>query len=71
MEERLRNTVMVMTGTGMVIFSFATEEINERFTYRNEGRYGRFSLMYLGGLLAAVFLPYLPVSGWGMPMRGL
>lgn len=64
MEEMLRNTVMVMTGTGMVIFSFATEEINERFTYRNEGRYGRFSLMYLGGLLAAVFLPYLPVSGW-------
>lgn len=64
MEEMLRNTVMVMTGTGMVIFSFAMEEINKRFIYRNEGRYGRFSLMYLGGLLAAVFLPYLPVTGW-------
>ena len=64
MEEMLRNTVMVMTGTGMVIFSFAMEEINQRFIYRNEGKYGRFSLMYLGGLLAAVFLPYLPVTGW-------
>ncbi|MBD5488215.1 MAG: hypothetical protein HDR13_05390 [Lachnospiraceae bacterium] len=64
MEEMLRNTVMVMTGTGMVIFSFAMEEINQRFIYRNEGKYGRFTLMYLGGLLAAVFLPYLPVTGW-------
>lgn len=64
MEEMLRNTVMVMTGTGIVIFSFAIEEINHRFIYRNEGRYGRFSLMYLGSLLAAVFLPYLPVAGW-------
>ena len=64
MEEMLRNTVMVMTGTGMVIFSFAMEEINQRFIYRNEGKYSRFSLMYLGGLLAAVFLPYLPVTGW-------
>lgn len=60
----LRNIVMVLTGTGIVIFSFVLSEINGFFIYHNEGRYGRFALMYLISLSAAILLPYLPVSGW-------
>lgn len=60
----LRNTVMILAGTGVVIFSFVLSEINGFFIYHNEGRYGRFAMMYLISLIAAVFLPYLPVSGW-------
>ena len=60
----LRNTVMILAGTGIVIFAFTMEEINKRFIYRNDGKYARFALMYLGGLAASVFLPYLPVTGW-------
>lgn len=63
-QEQIRNTVMVLAGTGIVIFAFAMGEINHLFVYRNEGKYGRFALMYLGSLTAAVFLPYLPVAGW-------
>lgn len=64
METLLRNTVMIMAGTGIVIFAFTIEEINQRFIYRNEGKYSRFTLMYLGSLAASVLLPYLPVTGW-------
>lgn len=63
-EALIRNIVMVLAGTGIVIFAFTMEEINERFIYRNDGKYARFSFMYLGGLAASVFLPYLPVTGW-------
>ncbi len=60
----LRDVVMVLAGTGIVIFAFTLEEFNARFIYRNDGKYARFALMYLGGLIAAVLLPYLPVTGW-------
>lgn len=60
----IRNTVMILAGTGIVIFAFTMEEVNNRFIYRNDGKYARFALMYLGGLIASVFLPYLPVTGW-------
>ncbi len=63
-EEQIRNVVMVMTGTGVVIFAFLMSELNGLFIYRNEGKYSRFALMYLGGLIASVFLPYLPITGW-------
>ena len=60
----LRNIVMVLAGTGIVIFSFVLSEINGFFIYHNEGRYGRFALMYLISLSAAILLPYLPIAGW-------
>ena len=60
----IRNTVMILAGTGIVIFAFTMEEMNERFVYRNDGKYARFAMMYLGGLAASVFLPYLPTTGW-------
>lgn len=63
-EMMIRNIVMVLAGTGIVIFSFTFGEDSGFFTYRNEGRYGRFALTYLASLTASVFLPYLPVAGW-------
>ena len=63
-EALIRNIVMVLAGTGIVIFAFTMEEINERFIYRNDGKYARFAFMYLGGLAASVLLSYLPVTGW-------
>lgn len=63
-EMLIRNIVMVLAGTGIVIFAFTVEEMNQRFVYRNDGKYARFTLMYLCSLIASVFLPYLPVTGW-------
>lgn len=63
-ETLIRNTVMVLAGTGIVIFAFTNEEINHRFIYRNDGKYARFAAMYLASLIASAFLPYLPVTGW-------
>ena len=63
-EMMIRNIIMVLAGTGIVIFSFCFSETNGFFVYRNEGRYGRFALTYLVALTASVFLPFLPVTGW-------
>ena len=60
----IRNIVMILAGTGIVIFSFVMGEISGFFVYRNEGRYARFAVTYLFCLVAAVFLPFLPVAGW-------
>lgn len=60
----IRNIVMVLAGTGIVMFSFVMGEVSGFFVYRNEGRYGRFAVTYLFCLVAAVFLPFLPVAGW-------
>lgn len=60
----IRNIVMVLAGTGIVIFSFVMGEVSGFFVYRNEGRYARFAVTYLFCLVAAVFLPFLPVAGW-------
>lgn len=61
---RLRDVVMALAGTGIVIFAYILEELEGRFVYRNDGKYARFALMYLGGLAASVLLPWLPVTGW-------
>lgn len=63
-DQTIRNVVMILAGTGAVIFSYIMSEVNGFFVYRNEGRYGRFALTYLFTLLAAVFLPFLPITGW-------
>lgn len=60
----IRNIVMALTGTGIVIFSFVMGEASGFFVYRNEGRYGRFAVIYLFCFAAAAFLPFLPVAGW-------
>lgn len=63
-DQMIRNVVMILAGTGIVIFSFTMSEINGFFIYRNEGRYGRFALTFLISLVVAEFLPFLPVTGW-------
>ena len=63
-DRMIRDVVMVLAGTGLVIFSFTLSEVNGLFIYHNENRYGRFAIMYLISLIASVFLPYLPVTGW-------
>lgn len=63
-ETLMRNTVMVFAGTGIVSYAYLLSEATGLFIYRNEGKYGMFAFAYLGCLAAAVFFPYLPVTGW-------
>ncbi len=63
-ESLIRNTVMVLTGTGIVIYAYLFSEVTGLFIYRNEGKYVKFAVVYLGSLAAAVFFPMLPVTGW-------
>lgn len=60
----MRNVVMTMAGTGMVIYAYLLSEVTGLFLYRNEGKYGKFAFVYLASLTAAIFLPLLPVTGW-------
>ncbi len=62
--EIICNTVMVMLGTGIVIFSLAASEIYELYFYPNQGNYGRFTVFYLMGLALSLLFPLLPISGW-------
>ena len=41
------NTIMVMLGTGMVIFALFFSEVNNLYYYANQGKYGKFVLFYL------------------------
>ena len=59
-----RNTIMVLAGTGIVIYAYLLSEAMGLFLYRNEGKYGKFSFVYLVSLAAAVFFPVLPATGW-------
>lgn len=60
----IRDVIMTLAGTGIVIFSFTLSEVNGLFIYHNEYRYGRFAVMYIISLIVSVLLPYLPVTGW-------
>ena len=58
------NTVMVLLGTGMVIFALMFSEVNELYYYANQGKYGKFVLFYLVAMALSLVFPLLPVSGW-------
>ena len=60
----MRNTIMVLTGTGIVIYAYQFSEVTGLFIYRNEGKYGRFAFVYLVSLAASTVFPCLPVTGW-------
>lgn len=62
--EIICNTVMVMLGSGIVIFSLSASEIYELYFYPNQGNYGNFTVFYLMGLALALLFPLLPISGW-------
>lgn len=63
-EEIICNTVMVMLGTGMVIFTLLFSEVNDLYFYANQGTYGKFILFYVASLAVSLVFPLLPVSGW-------
>lgn len=63
-EMLIRNVVMALAGTGIVIYAYLFSETAGLFIYRNEGKYDKFAVVYLGSLIAAVFFPWLPVTGW-------
>lgn len=63
-ETQIRNTIMALAGTGIVIYAYLFSEVTGTFIYRNEGKYGKFAFVYLTSLIGAVLLPYLPVTGW-------
>lgn len=63
-EEIICNTVMVMLGTGMVIFTLLFSEVNDLYFYANQGKYGKFILFYVASLMVSLCFPLLPASGW-------
>lgn len=58
------NAVMVLLGTGIVLFALVSSEINGLYYYDNQGKYGKFLMFYLIGLTVALLFPLLPVAGW-------
>lgn len=64
LNEILCNVVMVMLGTGIVLFALVASEINELYFYQNQGNYKIFSIFYIIALVAAALFPLLPVAGW-------
>ncbi|MCM1047551.1 MAG: hypothetical protein NC433_03915 [Clostridiales bacterium] len=64
MSEIICNTVMVLLGTGIVIFSLSASEIYDLYFYPNMRSYGRFTFLYILGLALSLLFPLLPVSGW-------
>lgn len=58
------NTIMVLLGSGVVIFALAESEINDLYFYKNKGKYGKFIIFYLAALLLSLLFPLLPVMGW-------
>lgn len=63
-EELLCNVVMVMLGTGIVIFALVSSEVYGLYFYESRGDYGIFILFYLLGLVLALVFPLMPVAGW-------
>lgn len=58
------NIIMVLLGTGVVIFALKASEIHDLYFYKNKGKYGRFIICYLSGLVLSLLFPMLPVIGW-------
>ncbi len=58
------NIVMVMLGTGIVIFALNASEIYGLYFYEHKGDYKNFILFYLAALALSVVFPLLPASGW-------
>lgn len=63
-DELICSIVMVMLGTGIVIFALLSSEIYDMFFYEHQGKYKKFIFFYLLGLVLSVLFPLLPVSGW-------
>lgn len=58
------NTVMVLLGSGIVIFALSASELYGLYFYSNQGKYGKFTFFYLAALALSLLYPLLPISGW-------
>lgn len=58
------NSVMVMLGSGIVIFALASSEINNLYFYDHKGNYWNFIVFYLASLVLSLIFPLLPASAW-------
>ena len=64
MNEMICYIIMVMLGTGIVIFALKASEVYQLYYYEYKDDYRQFMLFYLGGLVLAICFPLLPASGW-------
>lgn len=64
MSEVICNIIMVLLGTGIVIFALVISEIYDLYYYKNKEKYGKFIAFYLAALVLSLLFPMLPVTGW-------
>lgn len=63
-EELISDTIMAgIAGTVVVYLQFHMM-LDHRYGYDNELHWKRFYMILLGGLVAALMFPFLPVAGW-------
>lgn len=62
--EIICNVIMIMLGTGCVLFALSSSEVYGLYFYKYQESYGKFLLCYLLSLTAGIFYPLLPVAGW-------
>ncbi len=62
--EIICNVVMIMLGTGTILFALVASEINGLYFYQNQGNYKIFNIFYIIALVMAALFPLLPVAGW-------
>ena len=60
----LRNIVMAVMGTLLVLYVFWSCAAGGRLDHENHKKFGRFTLFYYLGLALAGVFPVLPYSGW-------
>ena len=58
------NSIMVLLGTGIVIFALVLSEIHDLYFYKNKEKYLKFIIFYLAALILSLLFPLLPVMGW-------
>ena len=64
MADIICNVVMIMLGSGIVIFALSASEVNGLFFYEYKGNYRNFVVFYLISLTLSLIFPMLPASAW-------
>lgn len=64
MADIICNAVMVMLGSGIVIFALTASEVYGLYFYEHKGNYRNFIIFYLISLALSVIFPLLPASAW-------
>ena len=64
MEQIIRNSVICVVCLGTIIFLLCQARINHSYQEDNEEHPLRFAICFLIGVILAVLLPILPITGW-------